>query len=106
MGGKHTGVGCHTAVLMMRELDEGEVARFPRPRGLFCYAGLVPKVAQSGDGVRHGQSNRRSPVGIDPGCMSQKVKARRGGKVAIVAIARHLVDSGSRVVTKPKRSVS
>jgi transposase len=36
------GIGCHTAVLMLRELDE--VARFPRPRGLVCYAGPVPKV--------------------------------------------------------------
>ena len=52
------GIGFHNAVLILSEL--GAVARFPRPQGLVCYAGLAPKVAQSGDQVRYGHINRQS----------------------------------------------
>ncbi|HDS45804.1 MAG TPA: IS110 family transposase [Methanomicrobia archaeon] len=52
------GIGLHNAVLILSEL--GEVAQFSRPQGLVCYAGLAPKVAQSGDQVRYGHINRQS----------------------------------------------
>jgi transposase len=52
------GIGLHNAVLILSEL--GEVARFSRPQSLVCYAGLAPKVAQSGDLVRYGHINRQS----------------------------------------------
>jgi transposase len=110
------GIGLHNAVLILSEL--GEVARFSRPQGLVCYAGLAPKVAQSGDQVRYGHINRQSNGFLRWALIQsawsavrsstpnrfhriyQKVKARRGSKVAIVATARHLAESVNWVLTK------
>jgi len=110
------GIGLHNAVLILSEL--GEVSRFSRPQGLVCYAGLAPKVAQSGDQVRYGHINRQSNgflrwafvqsawsavLSSTPNrfqLIYQKVKARRGAKIAIVATARHLAESVYWVLTK------
>jgi len=110
------GIGLHNALLILSEL--GEVSRFSRPQGLVCYAGLAPKVAQSGDQVRYGHINRQSNgflrwafvqsawsavLSSTPNRFQriyQKVKARRGAKIAIVATARHLAESVYWVLTK------
>jgi transposase len=110
------GIGLHNAVLILSEL--GEVARFSRPQGLVCYAGLAPKVAQSGDQVRYGHLNRQSNGFLRWAFVQsawaavrsstpnrfqriyQRLKARRGTKVAIVATARHLAESVYWVLTK------
>ena len=110
------GIGPHNAVLILSEL--GEVARFSRPQGLVCYAGLAPKVAQSGDQVRYGHINRQSNGFLRWALIQsawsavqsstpnrfqriyQKLKARRGTKIAIVATARHLAESVYWVLTK------
>ena len=52
------GIGFHNALLILSEL--GEVERFERPTCLVCYAGLAPKVEQSGEQVRYGHINRYS----------------------------------------------
>jgi len=41
------GIGFHNALLILSEL--GEIGRFKRPESLVCYAGLAPKVEQSGN---------------------------------------------------------
>jgi len=46
------GIGFHNALLILSEL--GEIERFKRPESLVCYAGLAPKVEQSGEHVRYG----------------------------------------------------
>jgi transposase len=110
------GIGFHNALLILSEL--GEVTRFSSPQALVCYAGLVPKVAQSGDHVRYGHINRQSNGFLRWALIQsawsavrsstpnrfqriyQKVKARRGTKVAIVATARHLAESVYWVLTK------
>ena len=40
------GIGFHNALLILSEL--GEIGRFKRPESFVCYAGLAPKVEQSG----------------------------------------------------------
>jgi transposase len=111
------GIGFHNALLILSEL--GEIRRFcSSPQSLVCYAGLVPKVAQSGDQVRYGHINRQSNGFLRWALIQsawsavrsstpnrfqriyQKVKARRGAKVAIVATARHLAESVYWVLTK------
>jgi len=97
------------ATLILSEL--GEATRFSSPQGLVCYAGLAPKVAQSGDQVRYGHINRQSNGFLRWALIQsawsavrsstpnrfqriyQKVKARRGAEVAIVATACHLAES-------------
>jgi len=46
------GVGEHLALMMAAEI--GDVARFPTPRNLIGFAGLAPRVAQSGQSSRTG----------------------------------------------------
>ncbi|RJS69807.1 IS110 family transposase [Methanophagales archaeon] len=37
-----------------------EIGRFKRPESLVCYAGLAPKVEQSGEHMRYGHINKHS----------------------------------------------
>lgn len=110
------GIGFHNALLIQGEL--GEITRFSRPQSFICYTGLAPKVAQSGNQVRYGHINRQSNGFLRWALIQsaraavrsstpnrfqriyQKVKARRGDKVAIVATARHLAESVYWVLTK------
>jgi len=110
------GIGFHNAMLILSEL--GEVTRFSSPKGLVCYTGLAPKVAQSGDQIRYGHINRQSNGFLRWALIQsawaavrsstpnrfqriyRKVKARRGSKVAIVATARHLAESVYWVLIK------
>jgi transposase len=46
------GVGDHLGLMMAAEI--GEVSRFPAPRNLVGFAGLAPRVAQSGESSRTG----------------------------------------------------
>ena len=52
------GIGFHNALLILSEL--GEIGRFKRPESLVCYAGLAPKVEQSGEHVRYGHINKHN----------------------------------------------
>jgi len=52
------GIGFYNALLILSEL--GEIGRFKRQESLVCYAGLAPKVEQSGEHVRYGHINRHS----------------------------------------------
>jgi transposase len=103
------GIGFYNALLILSEI--GEIGRFSKPESLACYAGLVPKVEQSGNWVRYGHLNRHSNGFLRWALIQSariavrtrrpnkfkraylKLKSRRGEKVAIVGVARHLVKS-------------
>jgi transposase len=85
----------------------GEIRRFPSTRKLAAYLGLDPKVRQSGSGpAAHGRVSKQGSVGgrhalveaswsvvRQPGPLRafyERIRARRGHQVAIVACARKL----------------
>ena len=85
----------------------GEIRRFPSPRKLVAYLGLDPKVRQSGSGpAAHGRVSKQGSVAgrhalveaswsavRQPGPLHafyERIRARRGHQVAIVACARKL----------------
>src|SRR5579864_4867 len=99
------GVGLITAMAVTAVI--GDVTRFPRPNQLVGYLGLDPRVRQSGARPAHtghisrqGQAHARallveaahSAIRV-PGPLHafyQRVRARRGRQIAIVAVARKL----------------
>jgi transposase len=85
----------------------GEITRFATPRKLVSYVGLDPMVRQSGEApARHGHISKRGPgearhmlceaawVAVrTPGPLRafyERVRARRGAQIALVATARKL----------------
>jgi transposase len=100
------GVGLITAMAVTAVI--GDVTRFPRPTQLVGHLGLDPRVRQSGARPartghisRQGQAHARallveaahSAIRV-PGPLHafyQRVRARRGRQIAIVAVARKLV---------------
>lgn len=99
------GVGLVTATAFLAQV--GEITRFRNPNRLVSYLGLDPKVRQSGDNdahtgriskegsalVRHvlveaAQTAIRSPGPLR--AFFERVRARRGHAVAIVAVARKM----------------
>lgn len=99
------GVNRFTALLVIAEL--GEASRFPSPKHVTSYAGLVPSVHQSGS-VRYNGSitkaGRRhlrwvlvqaAPKAVrSPGrlqCFDLRLWAKKGHHVAIVVAARKLL---------------
>jgi transposase len=100
------GVNLHTAATFMARV--GEIGRFKDPRKLVSYLGLDPKVRQSGEErARYGHISKegasearhmlceaawivvRYPSPLR--AFSERIKARRGGGIATVAVARKLV---------------
>jgi transposase len=109
------GVGVGVAVTLMAAI--GEVSRFETPRKLVAYLGLDPKVRQSGDELpRHGRISRRGNAQArsvlveaawiairSPGplrAFGERIRARRGGQVAAVAVARKLAVLAWQLLTK------
>jgi transposase len=99
------GVSATTAATLAAVI--GDVRRFPAPGRLVAYLGLDPRVSQSGDEVaRHGRISKQGAsvarqvlveaawvASRAPGplrAFTQRVAARRGWNVAIVAVARKL----------------
>jgi len=99
------GVSLTTAATFIAAV--GEIDRFPSPRKLVGYLGLDPKVRQSGsETARHGRISKQGGaqarqmlteaafVAVStPGPMRafyQRIRARRGSQIAIVAVARKL----------------
>ena len=99
------GVGLVTATAFLAQV--GDITRFPNPNRLVSYLGLDPRVRQSGESpghtgriskegsalVRHvlveaAQTAIRSPGPLR--AFFERVRARRGHPVAIVAVARKL----------------
>ena len=95
----------------------GDVGRFSRPAKLVSYLGLDPRVRQSGDRPAHGGHISRAGQAHARGLLTEaahsairspgplagfhaRVKARRGGGVAIVAVARKLAVIAWHLLTK------
>jgi transposase len=95
----------------------GEVKRFTKAKQMACYFGLVPSTYQSGDTqARHGRITktgrsdgrwlaveaaehlRKSPGPLR--ALYQRVCAKRGHNVAVVAVARKLVELVWHLLTK------
>src|SRR4051794_29355222 len=99
------GVSLMTAATFIAAV--GDIRRFPAPGKLVSYLGLDPKVRQSGIGAaRHGRISKQGASQVrqmlteaafvavsTPGPMRafyERVRARRGSQIAIVAVARKL----------------
>ena len=98
------GIGWLTALTLVVEIVD--FSRFPDGEALSSYAGLTPSEHSSGERIRHGHITRQgNPVvrsvlvesswiliGKDPEMRRfyDRIKVRRGGKRAIVAVARKL----------------
>jgi transposase len=99
------GVGAFIASLVIAEV--GEITRFPSARQLASWAGLTPRVRNFGDRIRLGSiSHEGSPylrwaliqaaqrAAHLPGPLQasfERIKHRRGPKVAKVAVAREIL---------------
>jgi hypothetical protein len=99
------GVGLVTALAIVAVI--GDVSRFHRPNQLVGYLGLDPRVRQSGDKPartghisRQGQAHARSML-IEAAhsavrargplrAFYERIKSRRGSRIALVAVARKL----------------
>jgi len=97
------GIGYYLALLIVAEI--GDITRFPRAKSLCAYAGIVPSVHSSGQThytasitkqgskwlrwalVQVAQHIHKKPP-FDG--LYQRVKSRRGPKIAKVAVARKL----------------
>ncbi|MGH9168713.1 MAG: IS110 family transposase, partial [Acidimicrobiia bacterium] len=99
------GIGAPTAAAFMAAI--GDIRRFPSPRHLVGYLGLDPRVRQSGSSpARHGAISKQGASETrhllveaawaatkTPGplrAFGERIRARRGGNVATVAVARKL----------------
>jgi transposase len=99
------GVSLMTAATFIATV--GDIRRFPTPRKLVSYLGLDPKVRQSGsEPARHGRISKQGAsqarqmlteaafVAVSTAgpmrAFYERVRARRGSQIAIVAVARKL----------------
>jgi transposase len=109
------GIGVGTAVTLMAAI--GEVSRFESPRELVGYLGLDPMVRQSGEQpARHGRISKRGNAQArsvlveaawvavrSPGplrAFGERIRTRRGGQVAAVAVARKIATIAWHLLTK------
>jgi transposase len=100
-----TGIGVFTAYAVLAQI--GDIARFPSPKKLTAFAGLVPSLHQSGQHSYNGPITKAGSsmlrwlmvetahiaIRFDPHwhALHQQLKHRRGSNVATVAIARKLL---------------
>ena len=107
------GIGALGALLILAEV--GAIARFPGPRQLAAYAGLVPTVRASGDRVHLGRITKDGSRWLrwilveatyharhHPAYQArfERLRRRRGKHKAAGALARHLSHVGWFVLTK------
>ena len=100
-----TGVGYFTAMLLLAEI--GDINRFGSDKRLASWAGLAPRVRQSGEKIRiggvGGPGNKRvrwvmvqcahSACRFDPRLRGfyERYSKRKGGKKAVVAVAHEMI---------------
>ena len=99
------GIGELTAMELLTEL--GDMSRFDRADQITAYVGLTPGEYSSGSSIRRGHISRCGKAALrsrlveaswiairfDPQLADiyQRIRARQGGKRAIVAVARRLL---------------
>lgn len=99
------GIGPVLGAVMVAEI--GDVTRFARPEQLTSWAGLTPKHHESDTHVHRGritkqgsrlvrwapvESVQRAPKSSPVGMMRERIQARRGRNIAVVASARRQVE--------------
>ncbi|MGH9029494.1 MAG: transposase, partial [Acidimicrobiales bacterium] len=100
------GVDFYSAQVILEEI--GDITRFPNEKKLSSYAGLVPRVAQSGNTLRMGHIHKQGPKALRwilTSCAHAAVKApgkfqrlfrtwekRLGKGKAIVAVAHTMLE--------------
>ena len=100
-----TGIGVFTAFAILAQI--GDIHRFPSPKKLASFAGLVPSLHQSGNRSYNGRITKagspmlrwllveaaRIAVRFDPHWQAiyDRLKAQRGANIAAVAVARKLL---------------
>lgn len=110
------GIGVYSALLIASEI--GDVHRFPNSMKLCSYAGIVPSLHQSARLLRRGHITKEGnkllrwiiiqcahrAVVSDPHLAKKydKLKRKKGGNVAIVAIARKMLTYIYVMLTKRK----
>jgi len=109
------GVSATTAATLIGVI--GDIGRFPTPGRLVAYLGLDPRVSQSGnDPARHGRISKQGAsearhVLVEAAwvatrtagplrAFAQRLAARRGWNIAIVAVARKLVVIAWHMLTR------
>ena len=109
------GVNYYSAMVMLTEI--GDVTRFPDAKHLCSYAGLVPRVSQSGNTIHRGSIHKQGPAAlrwIMVVCANsaaqvkncrwrrdyQRLSKRIGAKKAKVAIARKMLTVVFALLTK------
>ena len=99
------GIGFLSARILANEL--GDLSQFANERQLFSYTGLTPAEYSSGENTRRGRITKQGNTQVrsilievawrairEDGSLAtfyERVKGRRGGKRAIVAVARKLI---------------
>lgn len=99
------GLGFILAYLIWVEI--GDINRFPSPKKLCSYAGLVPSIYQSGAKSYHGHISNRANRYLQWGLIeaaqqakviapflrrkAERIQRKKGASVATVAVARHLL---------------
>jgi transposase len=104
-----TGIGVYSALVIFSEIGDG--SRFPTEDHVFSYAGLVPQVHQSGNEQYHGRITKEGSkylrwILVEAARVHvqwcpeskitkhyEKIKRKRGDKIAIVAAARKLLQA-------------
>lgn len=111
--------GFHHFLSVLVRYEIGDIYRFPEASKLCSYAGLVPSVYQSGDKMFYGSITKRGNThlrwalieAVTPAIISddllrveyERIKQRKGTRIARVAVARKLLEWVYRV-WKQKRS--
>lgn len=108
------GIGYFMALLILSEI--GDINRFPTPKHLHSYAGIVPSVYSSGGKTRTGRitkqgssylrwafvevGQRQGQFQSKIGAYYRKIKAKKGTKTAKVACARKIATAVFVVLKK------
>jgi transposase len=115
------GVGDILAIVIEREV--GSIERFPRPQQFSSYCGTTPRVSSSGGKTHYGKMRKESnqylkwafieAANVVSAHHAQRgwttrhcaqlylrIRGRKGGSVAIGAVARHLAESAFWVLKK------
>jgi transposase len=107
------GIGVITSLTILAEV--GDFSRFPSPDKLACYAGLVSSSYSSGERTRLGHITHRGSVWLRTALVEatatvnpkwgalhdfyQRIKEKKGSKIARVALARKMLTLSWHLVT-------
>ena len=108
------GIGYQLAFIIWAEI--GDISRFPSPKNLCSYAGLVPSVYSSGRTLRYGKITKQGSKWLRWAMVEAAIQAvnkpgryqklyyrllrRKGNKIARIAVARELLCTVFYILSK------